>query len=345
MKDLHKTNILLIGSYPPPFGGISVHIMRLYDFLINKGYSCKVLNVGKSSYVDTKNNDIFSIAKLKNLLSIKKSDPLVHIHVSALQNLIKIFVLTLLFNKQKKVITIHSGSFIKKINNLSNIKIQLLKLLLGKFAHIIVVNIKQELALSNNLNQNKDKISVIPAFISPKSSNMELSSKDVSIIGNSNKINLLMSGYWENYYGYDMVIDYLETHNKYLGIFIFYGIPNIQYKNSLINRINKLNNAHYYVDLSPEGFNWILKKTDIYVRNTDRDGDSVAIREAAYWGVKVCASNSVIRPVGTELFSFNNKFEFNNAIQSVINQSNSGKITPGINYANNIYDLYKSSTK
>ncbi len=106
-----------------------------------------------------------------------------------------------------------------------------------------------------------------------------------------------------------------------------------------------MNNAYFYNDLSPSGFNWLLKNSDVYVRNTDRDGDSVAIREAIYWGLKVCATNVVDRPRGTELFSFNNKFEFENAIHNVVNQPNAGKIAPGINYANNIYEVYESLTQ
>jgi hypothetical protein len=103
-----------------------------------------------------------------------------------------------------------------------------------------------------------------------------------------------------------------------------------------------LDNTHFFTALSPKKFNWLLKNADVYIRNTDRDGDCVAIREAAYWGKKICASSVVTRPDGTELFSFNDKIEFKIAIQKVVNKPDSGKIEPGINYANNVYKLYKS---
>ncbi len=185
---------------------------------------------------------------------------------------------------------------------------------------------------------------MIPAFIYPTASKSDIDSKDIALVEQSNKIKIVMSGYLQDYYGYDLILDYLENHKKYFGFFIFYGTHDQEYKSRIITRINNMDNAHFFTDLSPQQFNWLLKNTDMYIRNTDRDGDCVAIREAAYWGVKVCASNSAVRPVGAELFSFNNKFELKNAILNVTNQPNLGKIAPGINYANNIYKVYESLT-
>src|SRR5690242_16884540 len=37
--------ISLVGNYPPPFGGISVHVQLLQRALLREGIDCQVLNV------------------------------------------------------------------------------------------------------------------------------------------------------------------------------------------------------------------------------------------------------------------------------------------------------------
>ena len=345
MNKNKKLNILLVGSYPPPYGGISVHIERLHRFINNRSDKCQILHTGFNKSKLINNKDIVWIFDIFKLFRLKKTKTIVHIHVSAFRNLLKIYLLSRFFNNQRKLITIHSGTFIKKLKKQSKFRHFILRKVLGNFNYIIAVNTEQKQLLSNIFKVNSNKIVIIPAFINPISSRTDFDNKDISLIEQSKKIKIVMSGYLQAYYGYDLVLNYLENNQEYFGYFIFYGTNNEEYKNRIINRIEILDNAHYFIDLSPQQFNWLLKNADVYVRNTDRDGDCVAIREAAYWGVKVCASNSVTRPVETELFSFNNKFEFEKAIRNIINQPNSGKISPGINYANNIYEVYESLTQ
>ena len=342
---MKRLNVLLVGGYPPPYGGISVHIQRLHKFIINSGVECKILFTGFKKAKQIENNDIVWIFNIIKLLKLRKTETIVHIHVSAFRNLLKIYLLSQFFKNQSKLITIHSGTFNKQLNKQSKFKHKFLRKALENFNYIISVNTEQKQLLSNVLKVSNDKIVVIPAYIHPISSNEDFDNNKISLIEQSDKIKIVMSGYLQDYYGYDLILDYLENEQEYFGFFVFYGTHNKEYKNRIINRINNMDNASFFIDLSPQQFNWLLKNTDVYVRNTDRDGDCVAIREAAYWGIKVCASNSAKRPKGTELFSFNNKLEFENAIYSVINKPKLGKIEPRINYANNIFEVYKSLTQ
>ncbi|MDO8989269.1 MAG: glycosyltransferase family 4 protein [Sideroxyarcus sp.] len=43
-----KKNILIIGNYPPPYGGVPHHIERLTEYLVDKGWTCHVLSGGTS---------------------------------------------------------------------------------------------------------------------------------------------------------------------------------------------------------------------------------------------------------------------------------------------------------
>ena len=60
--------IALVGVYPPPIGGVSVHIKRLHQFLTNKGVYCVVYDVGakraKSEGVVPVSNGISLLGRL-----------------------------------------------------------------------------------------------------------------------------------------------------------------------------------------------------------------------------------------------------------------------------------------
>lgn len=43
-----RRNLLLIGNYPPPYGGVPLHIERLSGWLADRGWNCHVLSGGRS---------------------------------------------------------------------------------------------------------------------------------------------------------------------------------------------------------------------------------------------------------------------------------------------------------
>jgi glycosyltransferase involved in cell wall biosynthesis len=214
--------------------------------------------------------------------------------------------------------------------------------MLSNFEYIVTVNNEQKENLISILNLDANKIKIIPAFIKPTISNKNLNRKSFSVFNFNSLPKIVSSGYLFDYYGYDMILDFFEKHDEYVGIIVFYGSSNDSYKKIIMKRIEKLNNVYYFNNLSPEQFNYILTKSDIYVRNTDRDGDSVAIREASYWGLKICASNSVERPKGAELFTYNDLGEFSTAIANVLQRKNRGDIKIDGNNEQKIIDLYNS---
>lgn len=45
---MKKKNVLIIGNYPPPYGGVPHHIERLTEYLVANGWTCHVLSGGTS---------------------------------------------------------------------------------------------------------------------------------------------------------------------------------------------------------------------------------------------------------------------------------------------------------
>ena len=46
-----SARVLLVGDYPPPAGGIAVHVQQLQGYLEDQGVEVKVLDIGKGSAV------------------------------------------------------------------------------------------------------------------------------------------------------------------------------------------------------------------------------------------------------------------------------------------------------
>ncbi len=333
--------ILLIGGYPPPWGGITVHVRRFYQYCKKLEFECLI--VDSINLIKKYNSpDIISIRNLFKILKIRSKVDTVHFHVSAFGNIYLIFLMIKYFSKPKRIITIHSGGFNKEFLKMSGFRRKILFQILKPMNGVICVNNKQkELLISESIITSK-KIKVIPAFIFPKVDGDKIEKETKYLITKWKRNTILItSGYLFEYYGYDMILDFLEKNEQYKGIFVFYTSNDPEYRIRILNRIERLQNALFLENLSPESFNWLLKNSSIYIRNTDRDGDCVALREAAFWNKKIVASNAVKRPGNVELFSFNNYNEFHKALENVIQNPNAGKIDVQENYAEQIIDFYK----
>ena len=333
--------IMLVGGYPPPWGGITVHINRLHQYCREQRIECMVIDtINKRKKYN--NADILSIRNLYKLLTIKSKVDIVHFHVSAFRNMYLIILLIKYFFKQKQIITIHSGGFNSEFLKMSYLKRKILLKILKSMNGIICVNDKQKELIETELNISKNKFKVIPAFIFPQADGKKIDITFKDIISKwHNKTVLITSGYLFDYYGYDLILDFLEKNKQYKGIFVFYTSNDPAYRAKILERINTLQNAIAFENLTPESFNWLLNVSSIYIRNTDRDGDCVAIREAGFWGKKIIASNCVKRPNNVELFSFNKFNEFQKAVENITRYSNAGELNEQENYANTIINYYQ----
>jgi len=257
---------------------------------------------------------------------------LVHFHISAIGNFY-MAGFPLIWSAQAstcKVLTIHSGSFSEKLNQSNYLKKAAFKYLLKKIDHIIVVNESQK-AFLGHLDLPLDKISVVPAFLPPVVKKNDQLKNDVCQLRTKSDVLILVSGYALWYYGFHVVIEALKnlgSIDKSISvIFAFYNSYDESYVTEL--KADLADNFPHliYRDLCPDEFAYLLSLIDIYVRPTDRDGDAVALREAAYFGKQVIASDCVQRPEGTLLFKTMDAASLSQAVIKVIECKSSGCIS------------------
>lgn len=303
-------DVLIIGSYPPPVGGNTVHIQRLLSFLVRAGHRAAVVDYLSATEggIDKGANVTVlppgHVRKLRELVRIAlrtKAETVVHFHVSALNRFKWVApLLLLLFRRQPKVITIHSGSFIEETSERA---IQIyLKWLCKSLCHIITVSVEQSEHLAA-LGVPAEKLSIIPAFL-PQHSDPARLPASVAEGAAGGKTLVLTSGYLTSLYNYDVLIDCIARldRRRYCFVFAFYNERDAAYEQHIEDRLAAFDNVVVLRDQPSEVFVTIVERSDIYVRTTLTDGDAVAIREAQHFGKTVFASDCVARPAGCVLF-------------------------------------------
>lgn len=345
-----KPKIILIGAYPPPIGGNSIHIKRLLEQCLSKGIPTIVLD----PYSFPSKNDLDEVYRFKGnafIRSIKlflkiieyHGYLIIHIHVSAMRRFFFFAVPFIIFTiGRKRIITIHSGSFQEQTESKSFFYRLWLNLILNRFNNIITVNDKQANYLIKKIKIKRDKINIIPAFIPPMSFN---SNFRIPVELENVKWLILSSGYCTKLYGYVgilNIIDKLQKEGWSIGIILaIYS----EYDKDILRQIEikskNIKNAIIYKDLPPDDFISLQKICNIYIRATYKDGDAVAIREAAMMGCRIIASGCVIRPKGCALFKTGDEQSLYLVLKKCLTDLKYGTLNDGdTEYSEKIISLY-----
>ena len=162
MRKKDNFKIAIIGPYPPPYGGISIHVQRMHYFM--KARSIKHTVYTK---IDTTEVDLVDMGKekgwpLKYFFTAKED--ILHFHNIDWRERILIGLMG--FLNKKVVSTIHGSSLNDQINQGRWLKKKILMWALKNIYKIIVVNSEIK-SLLVSLGVRPEKVECIPAFIPP----------------------------------------------------------------------------------------------------------------------------------------------------------------------------------
>jgi len=346
--NIQKEDILIIGGYPPPYGGITVHIKRFHDYCKNENIKLKII----SQFTESGHPDIIcltgnKILKILKLIHIIKSfrGRLIHIHSSRLNNLIWGGLLLAWVGRKKiKVITNHSGNFsITSTNSLRNV---ISRNIYKKFDYIICINRSQQEMFSRVLNMPLSRLPIIPSYIPLANINF-IHSKKIELfvddIYKKVKYLIVTTGYIEQYYGYEIIINAIERIDLNIGVlFIFYTSSNINYKKKLFNKINQSDYMWCLEGISSDDMMYIIKNASLLVRANTADTYGMVVGDAIQLGTPSIASDVCPRHPGTILFKNGNSDDLSIKIKDTIeNLANYKKKLKYINIENNADKLIK----
>jgi glycosyltransferase involved in cell wall biosynthesis len=315
-------SVLIIGTMPPPIGGVTIHTVRLIDL-------CNKEKINYSFY----NLQKFNIISFFKALSKSKKS---HLHASnPLLLFLHVFLCRVL--KISSIITIHGDieghniflSFVEKCAiKLCNIPIVLNQ---NSFNKAIKINLKTRMISSFIPPLKKEKLTLenLNKIISFKENNDELfctNAYDFTFDKNGNET-----------YGILSLINYFNKFPKKKLIISdpkgSYFLYTKKYNIIVENNILFLTNNHSFFE--------VLKMSSCFIRNTSTDGDSLSIKEALYIGLPVLATDCVSRPKGVKLINYNDITSLDMAICG-LNIKEINKKNRPVNGGLEILNLYKN---
>jgi hypothetical protein len=319
-----KINVLITGPMPPPAGGISIHLQRL-QHLLNDEFNLDFIDESR-----LKNQLYFNIKSLNLIVYLKKirNAEILFIH-SGNRLFKKLHILAGKLFGKKVIITIHGYG--KKRSFLFRIYDQFIFNLANK---IILVNPE----IRQKLNLNDKKIVIQNAFL-PPILNEEPKLSDVietRLIESRKKNKIIIcanasrldSYNGEDLYGLDIAVEatkmLVDAGVQVDVIFIVSSLDAGE------DRFKKAQNtiqqyqiqSSFFLIHERASFVKLIEQSDMVIRPTNTDGDSLTIREGLYLNKIVLASDVVQRPEGTKLFKTRNIEDLFEQMNALIMQKN-----------------------
>ena len=339
-------NIEIWGLYPPPLGGVSIHIKRLVSQL-NKYERVVLMDFKpKSSYqydfIEPVICPVF--AALKLLFCPKRI-----IHVEQFSYLI-FLSLSLLSWRHKVGLTLHNqrSLFIK-----STYKKLICRLFFKRCDFIIMNDEHFSRKFASFYDVNPSIIHILPAYLPPEESEKKGLPAVVTEFRKQHPFLLSANAFRlrkENgidVYGLDMLVNLVaRLRKKNVDTGLLFLLPekgDIQYYKEIRNVIKELNLTEHILiveGMNDNGFEyWAV--SDLFVRPTVTDMEGVSVKEALSSGIHVLASDVCVRP--DECFLFKKRDE-DDLFEKALAFYKSGGFKDKIKY-NSIVDVAKETLR
>lgn len=324
------------GVYPPPIGGVSMHVKRLVLSINKIGYVCLKDFKPKRNYSEYFIEPVFNpIKEVISLLFVKKK--IIHNQ----QFSIFVFICLLIFGCRHKIgMTIHNQ---RSLNINNAIKMWICKLFFRKCSFIIMNDEAFSYKFSEKFGVPLPKIHIQPAFIKQDAS--ERKGLPLEIMEFRNKHDLLLSANAfklrrENeidVYGLDMLVKLIaQLHKNNINAGLLFCLPIIgdeSYFKEIKIRIFDLNLSNHIVFVIGENENgfeyWGI--SDVFIRPTLTDMEGISIKEALLEGTHVIASDVCARPQECVLFKSRDQDDLYNKVSEIYL---SGKYKDRVEYKN-----------
>ena len=355
MRDRHE--VVLIGPFPPPYGGISVHLNRLISYLKQTKFNYILYNTFSESECE---KSVISVRKNRLLWYIKFAffhrSQIVHLHspnwIARL-----IFAIMARLRSGKYIISIQGRSISEASKNSFSTRGRLTVWMLKQMDTIIACNDEIKKECINRIGISKDKVHMVPAYIPPLPSDLKKPPANILDFIQSHSPVICATGWigqkfnGDDIYGIDMLISLIDRLlPDFPGIGLILSVnggESADAINQTIANAKSLVGDHIaFVTEQLDDIVGLYQECDLFCRPTNTDGDAVSIREAIHVGTPVVASDAAPRPVPCILFKSRDIVQFENVVRQVLgNLDFYRKKTTFSDYSNNAQKIIKLYTK
>ncbi len=314
---MDKALLALIGPWPPPYGGISVHIKRLAHRLAQKGLDFVV-------YDDTGKHDSENVEPLRGLwvndFVLRKKHAIIHYHSHSWGNRMRLSAATL--KGTRVIFTVHSLRRLPEVPWFKK----------PEFAHMmahslfVAVNPEIERTLKE---MGARKTTVISPYIPPEFNRppagqvLEFSENHEPVVASSALLFKHWPGASDMYGLFDLVNAFALFKASYpkAGLVIYLsqvGDPELfsRFK-ELVSRKGLQEDVLIRLN-APEEFHTCLSTARVFVRPTFSDSFGISILEAMDAGVVCVASDAAPRPKQTLIFRAGDPTDMARAIEKAV---------------------------
>lgn len=316
--------VLQIGPYPPPHGGVQTNLVAIRQFLLARGIPCAVINLTRY-----RKGDDDEVYYPKNTLQVLKllarlQYDIIHLHIGGELKL-RLLMLGLaccLLPRSKTVLTFHSGGYPLSEAGKSANPLTFRGFVLRRFDRVIGVN-RELKQLFQRFGVAEGHIRLIyPHAISLDSLETSLPDHLARFFQTHRPTLVTVSGL-EPEYELSLQIDVLgEVRQRFpqAGLLII-GSGSLEAE--VRNQIESKSYAEHILlcgDVPHSISLRAIAESDLFLRTTLYDGDSISVREALLAGTPVIATDNGMRPSGTYLIPHPDQDALRQAIEQVWTQ-------------------------
>jgi glycogen(starch) synthase len=304
--------LLLVGPYPPPHGGVSVHIAEMKRRAAQQGIPCRVLNTDKAAepsphYIPVRRAGGFLFHLLKHAVQ----GWTIHIHTNG--HNVKSWLVAFAGGMAGRfgpgsLLTLHSGKVPDYLQERRR-RQWLARLTCSHFKQITCVSSRLRESVEG-LGVPASRIDVLPAFqgLTKESGRWSLSPRLEKWFERHHPV-FALTGSNSPEYGVELLVQTMArmaTRYENAGCLLIGVGEEAKNIRRLIEEQNLTRCVLMLGDLPHDECLHLISRSAALIRPTFTDGDSISVREALALGVPVIASNVAVRPEGTILFETGN---------------------------------------
>ena len=339
--------VLQMGPYPPPHGGVQTNLVAIRQFLRARGVPCAVINLTR--YRKETDDEVYypenSLQVIKLLARLQYN--IIHLHIGGdlTSRLMLLGLACCLMPRSKTVLTFHSGGYPLSEAGKTADPFTFRGFVIRQFDRVIGVNRELE-KLFHRFGVARTRVRLIyPHAISLQSCETTLPDP-LARFFHTHKPNLVTVSGLEPEYELPLQIDVLDSVRQ--------RFPNagltIIGAGSLEAEIKKKIQSKPYAEHIllcgdvPHAITLrAIAESDLFLRTTQYDGDSISVREALLAGIPVIATDNGMRPEGISLIPRPDPDALRQAIEQVLTQGVRGEPRGDAGQKNleEVFELYQ----
>jgi glycosyltransferase involved in cell wall biosynthesis len=299
--------VLFVGPYPPPHGGISVHVWSAHALMKRAGQQSNVLNIDpRAAESDAYIKISGALDLIRELGRHVRSGWSLNVHTNGHNP--KSWAIAMVCGIAGRFgpgaeLTLHSGIAPAYIRSAPKWMRRVIRHTCHMYNDVVCVSSEIAAAVAG-VGLPQERIHIMPAFLPVEVTPVAIPDEIERWLAQHSPV-ITCTMFFRPEYGFDLLVQAVERLRKTwprVGCLVMGSGENREQAAALVQERGLSDTIALCGDLDHELCLVLMSRSAVFVRPTFRDGDSISVREAVALGVPVVASNVGTRPEGVHLF-------------------------------------------